>query len=226
MHGNLPYSHYLQIFRNNLNSIAAVQTLTDVGMLRTALPVAICDLLPINLVTGYIRYGARNHRKVNRSAITPKTSDASRHSACICLKAFRDFIYSNPLSLSHEVNYVWSAVAGGVQATAGKCLKPASYCIFGIVTDNMEPGLLLLSRPNLDSNSSTRRDICVAYDKQLANLAHALGSQSLDPEIREQLDFPFMFDLLKIGREQRNNPSYGRLSAPLRLDPRFLQLWH
>ncbi|KAJ7701230.1 hypothetical protein B0H17DRAFT_1128513 [Mycena rosella] len=204
MHGNLPYSHYLQIFRNNLNSIAAVQTLTDVGMLRTALPVAICDLLPINLVTGYIRYGARNHRKVNWT--------------------FRDFIYGNPLSLSHEVNYVWSAVAGGVQATAGKCLKPASYCIFGVVTDNMEPGLLLLSRPNLDSNSSTRRDICVAYDKQLANLAHALGSQSLDPEIREQLDFPFMFDLLKIGREQRNNPSYGRLSAPLRLDPRFLQL--
>ncbi|KAJ7638084.1 hypothetical protein B0H17DRAFT_1135981 [Mycena rosella] len=162
MHGNLPYSHYLQIFRKNLNSIAAVQTLTDVGMLRTALPVAICDLLPINLVTGYIRYGARNHRKVNRT--------------------FRDFIYGNPLSLSHEVNYVWSAVAGGVQATAGKCLKPASYCIFGVVTDNMEPGLLLLSRPNLDSNSSTRRDICVAYDKQLANLVHALGSQSWIPK--------------------------------------------
>ncbi|KAJ7615169.1 hypothetical protein B0H17DRAFT_1152901 [Mycena rosella] len=199
MHGNLPYSDYLQIFRNNLNSIAAVRTLTDVGMLRTALPVAMCDLLPINLVTGYIRYGARNHRKVNPT--------------------FRDFIYGNPLSLCHEVNYVWSAVA-----TAGKCLKPASYCIFGVVTDNTEPGLLLLSRPNLDGDGSTRREICVAYDKQLANLAHALGSQSLDPEIREQLDFPFMFDLLKIGREQRNNPSYRWLSAPLRLDPRFLQL--
>ncbi|KAJ7679971.1 hypothetical protein B0H17DRAFT_1138878 [Mycena rosella] len=55
--------------------------------------------------------------------------------------------------------------------------------IKSVVTDNNRPGLLTLGRPNLENDGSTGRDICVAYDKQLANLARVLESQQLDPDL-------------------------------------------
>ncbi|KAJ7697413.1 hypothetical protein B0H17DRAFT_1197469 [Mycena rosella] len=98
------------------------------------------------------------------------------------LKAFRNFIHKNPRSLCHGLTYSWRPVAEGLQARAQHTNRAATYCVFGVVTNNTQPGLTL-GRPELDNDGSAGRDICVAYEKQLDNLAQTLESQHMDSHL-------------------------------------------
>ncbi|KAJ7708181.1 hypothetical protein B0H17DRAFT_1124956 [Mycena rosella] len=98
------------------------------------------------------------------------------------LKAFWNFIRKNLCSLCHSLTYSWRPIGEGLQARAQHTKRAATYCVFGVVTNNTQPGLTL-GRPELDNDGSTGRDICVAYEKQLDNLARTLESQHMDSHL-------------------------------------------
>ncbi|KAJ7645298.1 hypothetical protein B0H17DRAFT_1274512 [Mycena rosella] len=78
------------------------------------------------------------------------------------LKAFRNFIRENPCSLCHDLTYSWGPIAEGLQARAHHTNRAATYCVFGVVTDNTQPGLesfYILNAPSRPTDRSFRHEL-------------------------------------------------------------------
>ncbi|KAJ7694544.1 hypothetical protein B0H17DRAFT_1199072 [Mycena rosella] len=83
------------------------------------------------------------------------------------LKAFRNFIRENPRSLCHDLTYSCRPIAEGLQARAQHTNRAANYCVYGVITDNTQPGLTL-GRPELDNEDSTYHMDSHLPDNELA----------------------------------------------------------